>query len=160
MFGSLLDYSAETGMSASEVQYVRVYMSAGVEIEQLETFIAVQKNADIRMGIYAQASASDINGLPVSKVAETAAYTLQAADDRSFVIRNLVTNYTVPDSGYYWLGLICDAANVKFQKTNPYGSGYLPRYFQASSAVNLPATAGGLSNPTNSDVAYMSAVQA
>ncbi len=154
--GSLTDYPAQGSFSPSSViQYIQLWLVQGTVIEALETFIdgGGSSGSDIRLGVYDQADPDNENGIPVDKLAQTAARTLVGGDDGTYVALPLESgDLTISTTGYYWLALITDGSTPKFAVTSTFRANFLPRREESSTNVDLPATAGTLSNPSSAAV--------
>ena len=147
--GSLLDYSEELSIdSSSEIQYMQIYLTDPVSFSDLEVYLTKYASSNnIRLGIYDQTDPDDPDGEPDNRIARTDSYTLQSGDESNFVTRPLQAQLDIMVTGYYWFAFICSKTNTEFAATPNYPAGFLPRRIQSSSGANLPASAGGLSNP-------------
>ncbi len=160
-FGNLMHYPSSGGMAADLVQYVRVWLTAGLSFDKMRVFQDSGGNParDFRAGIYDQAAPTDDQGVPDSKVAETGLTATAGANDGTFVDAALTSTFDVTTTGYYWLALVNSTASIKFAVSTVNRAAYLPRREQTGpGATALPATAGGFSNPTSA-VALVSAVE-
>jgi hypothetical protein len=159
--GTLLDYGASGGVTVGEVQYTQIYLSAATVITKMRVYIDAGGNTgrNVRLGIYSQTDPTNKNGLPVTRVAQTGSTTTNGANG-TFLSPLLLVSYSVPTSGYYWVAFVTDnSASLKFSVTpTVYRAGFLPLRRETGSGVNLPATAGVLTNPSSS-VVYASAVE-
>ena len=147
--GSLLSYPNQGGASlANEIQYTRVYLHQDTVITGGEVFLETLPGGvgTIRIGIYNQTAPASDTLDPNVKVAEITLYQLVAGDVGTFVRKSLTSNYTVPATGYYWVGFTVSSTSPKFAGSDTFRALYLPRR-QASGTGTLPTTASGLSNP-------------
>ena len=147
---SLLLYSGTGGNTNGEIQYTRVWLIAGTILTSMETYIASggQGNRDVRYGLYSQADPLSEVGLPVTRVAQTAASATTGGSGTFFNLP-LTSPYTVGATGYYWLATIQDSSAISFVTTASMQAGFLPVRRQSGSTTVLPATAGTLTNPTS-----------
>ena len=153
-FGELSAYPNKgKSSSASEIQYMQIWILENTEISTMETFI-VQGAAsnNIRMGIYDQATPADLNGIPVDRVAQTNSKLLVGGDNGTFVTEALISNFTIPTTGYYWMALIVDSLTPQFAVTPSFRADYLPRREEVGTGTVLPAIAGTLTNPVSSAI--------
>jgi hypothetical protein len=149
LLGSRLDYPASGNITASQVQYTRVWIEAGITINNMQSFI--NSNAaghNINLGIYDQATLSSNSGTPRNLLASTGSTGLVSGDNGTYKSISLSSPYTTTTAGYYWIGMITDSGSVHFAVTgNNYRAGYFDGttnpalYFENSSAVTLPAGA-------------------
>ncbi len=149
--GSLIDYPNKGSWDkASQIQYVRVFLAAGVEITSCEIFQGKGSGSNIRIGIYSQSDPGEGDhrqaaGQPQTRVAQTAATTLVVGNDLSFVSIALSSSYTVPTTGYYWIAMISTLTGLEVPTTQNmvYGQ-FVPRYTEQGSGTTLPSSAGTL----------------
>jgi hypothetical protein len=161
MFGTLLDYPSAGNVTASTVFFLRLKISAGVVIANMRTFIDSGGTAsrNLRMGVYSQATPSDPNADPLTRVAQTAADDT-AGDSGLFKTIPLEGgNYTIPETGFYWLALLADSTSIKFAVSSAVRANFLPVRQESSVGTTLPATTGVLANPVSA-VLYLAAVEA
>jgi hypothetical protein len=149
--GTLIDYPSSGGSAASEIQYTRVYLIAGVTYDEMQVFVdsGGSGTRNINAGIYDQATPASTTGTPNSRVAQTGTTNVPAGDNGTFKTVALTAAYTVPTTGYYWLALIPDSANLKFATSAAYRASFLPVRREAGAGSTLPATAGTLTNPSS-----------
>jgi hypothetical protein len=158
--GTLLDYPASGGSSASEIQYVRVFLFAGVTYDAMQVFqeSGGAGTRDINLGIYDQATPGSTTGTPNNRVAETGSTATAGGDNGTFVEIALTSPYLIPTTGYYWLAIIPDSANLKFAVSSTYRADYIPVRRESGTAATLPASAGTLTNPSSA-VIWVGAVE-
>jgi len=159
-FGSLMHYPSSGGATAGEIQYIRIWITAGIVFDRLRFFQDSGGNParSVRLGIYTQATAMDEAGVPVTRVAQTASTATSAANDLTFVDVNLVSPYTVTTTGYYWLAAIADSASLKQAVSAVHRADFLPIRRESGTGTTLPATVGTITNPSSA-VAYVAAVE-
>lgn len=148
--GHLMSYPNQGSIgNASDIQYVRLWMTKGLTIVSLEAFVEQVPGggSNMKLGLYNQTTPTSITEDPNAKVAETANIAITTGDNGTFKGANLTSPYVIPATGYYWLALIVDATQVKFAVSDTFRSGYLPRREQSGSGTTLPTTPSGLSNP-------------
>lgn len=152
--GSLLDYPSSGGTSSSEIQYARVFLTAGVTYDRMRFFQESGGSGarNVNIGIYDQSSPMSTTGVPNSRVAQTGTTVTSAANNGTFVTINLTSAYSVTTTGYYWLSFIPDSANLKFAVSLSYRGSFLPVRRQSGTGTTLPATAGSLTNPSSAVV--------
>jgi len=145
-------------LGASVIQYTRVWLTAGLEIESVRVFVDLGGLAGrhIRMGLYDQADPTSSDGEPNDKIAETAQVGTEAG---LYIDTPLSSSYTVTVSGYYWIAFVTDTVSVKFSITGTvYRADFAPRRAETTTGTTLPATASGLTNPAGG-IAYVSALE-
>jgi hypothetical protein len=149
--GDLLSYAGSANQTASEIQYARVWLTAGIALKAMVFFQDAGGNParDVRMGLYSQTTPTDTAGVPVTRVAQTANWDTQAADNGKFVRVVLTADYTITVSGYYWIALITDSTSLSFASTAVARTNLWPVRRETGATTVLPATAGTLSNPTS-----------
>jgi len=157
--GTLLDYPASGGATAGEVQYVRVWMVAQTTFTSMRVFVDAGGTGarSVRMGIYDQATPTSTTGVPRDLVRATNAGST-AADNGLFKTLALTSNYVVPATGYYWLACVQDSASLKLAVTAAIRADFVYVRRESGTGTNLPATAGGLSNPVSALI-YVSAIE-
>jgi hypothetical protein len=150
-YGTPLDYTASGSVSTSDVQYVRVFLNAGVTLASMTSFYRGGGAAArlVRMGIYDQADPLSLTDVPRNKVAETASTSSGGWTANSYPTLPLLSSYTVPSAGFYWFALIQGASQINWSVTPVFPPGQVPLYFEASTGVTLPATAGTLTTATS-----------
>lgn len=144
---------------ASEVQYARVWLTQGRNIDRMRTFVDAggAVGRDVRMGIYGQTNPLNAAGVPRNRVAQTGPMTTGGADG-TFLTGVLTAVYTVPLTGYYWVAIITNSVVVDWATTKDFPADFAPVRREAGVGVTLPPTAGALTNP-RSAVAYCAAVE-
>lgn len=149
--GTLLDYPSNGGSSASEIQYARVYLIAGETYDAIQFFQESGGGAgrNVNLGIYDQATPGSTTGTPNNRVAETGTTATSSANNGTFVEVALTAAYTVSTTGYYWIAIIPDSANLKFAVSATYRSDFLPVRRESGTGSTLPATTGTLTNPSS-----------
>ena len=147
---SLLLYSGTGGNTSGEIQYTRVWLIAGTILSSMETYISSGGNGsrDVRYGLYSQADPLSEAGVPVTRVAQTAASPTTGGSGTFFNLP-LTAPYTVGATGYYWLATIQDSSAISFVTTASMQAGFLPVRRENGATTVLPVTAGALSNPTS-----------
>lgn len=149
LLGSRLDYPASGSITASQVQYTRVWIEAGITINNMQAFInSGAASHNLNLGLYDQATLSSNAGTPRNLLASTGSTGLVSGDNGTYKSIALSSSYTTTTAGYYWIGLITDSNSVHFAVTgNNYRAGYFDGttnpalYFENSSGVTLPAGA-------------------
>ena len=161
MFGTLLDYPSPGNVSSGVVFFLRLKFPAGVVLSDMRTFIDSGGSAarSIRMGIYAQTTPSDKNGVPNTRVAQTAATVTTGQSGLFMTVPLIGGDYTVPATGFYWLAVVSDSTSLKFAVTAASRANFLPIRQESGTGTTLPATTGTLTNPISS-VLYIAAVEA
>jgi hypothetical protein len=159
--GNLLDYGQVGGhpLGASEIQYSRVWLTAGLDIDRIRIFIdsGGAANRYVRAGLYDQTDVLDSTLDPNDKLEESA----QTATDGIVGYADLPLGSTVSITvtGYYWIAFVASSTSIKFTVTGTiYRQDLIPRRDETTTDVVLPATASGLTNP-QADLAYASAVE-
>jgi len=161
MFGTLLDYPSPGNVSSGVVFFLRLKFPAGVVLSDMRTFIDSGGSAarSIRMGIYAQTTPSDKNGVPNTRVAQTAATVTTGQSGLFMTVPLIGGDYTVSSTGFYWLALVSDSTSLKFAVTAAARANFLPVRQESGAGATLPATTGTLTNPISS-ILYLAAVEA
>jgi hypothetical protein len=157
---SLLSYGATGGNGNGEIQYTRVWLISGTVINSMQTYIASggTGSRSVRYGLYSQTDPLDVNGDPVTRIAQTASSTTTGGSGTFFNLA-LISPYTVGATGYYWIASIQDSSAISFVTSASILAGFLPvRREDVGTGTTLPATAGTLNNPTSA-VIYVSAVE-
>lgn len=157
--GTILGYPHEGRMTKSEIQYTRIWLTAGLVITKMVTFVSLGGSAgiNVRMGLYDQVNPTSETGVPENRVAQTESSDTAGADG-TFLELSLTTSYTVGTSGYYWVAIITDSPSISFAVSDTFREDFLPVRRQSGTGTTLPATAGGLSNPVSA-VAFVAAVE-
>jgi len=161
MFGTLLDYPSPGNVSSGVVFFLRLKFPAGVVLSDMRTFIDSGGSAarSIRMGIYAQTTPSDKNGVPNTRVAQTAATVTTGQSGLFMTVPLIGGDYTVSSTGFYWLAVVSDSTSLKFAVTAASRANFLPVRQESGTGTTLPATTGTLTNPISS-ILYLAAVEA
>ena len=161
MFGTLLDYPSPGNVSAGTVFFLRLKFPAGVVFSDMRTFIDSGGTAarSIRMGIYAQTTPSDKNGVPNTRVAQTNAVATTGQSGLFMTVPLIGGDYTVPTTGFYWIAVVSDSTSLKFAVSAAARADFLPVRQESGTGTTLPATTGTLTNPI-SQVLYLAAVEA
>lgn len=160
--GDLMYYpSGGSPQSTNEVQYTRVYLTAGIVITSMRVYIFSGANGarQLQLGVYDQATPSSSSGVPNNQVASTAADAPGAGVNGSFRTIALGSSYTVPTTGYYWLALQCDNGVMQFAISNIFRAGYLPRRTNTPGTFNLPSPGAGATTNPSSAVIFAAAVE-
>lgn len=178
ILGGILDYPGTGGLPIGEVEYMRVWLTAGVILTAMRTFVDSGANGGraIRMGIYSQLDPEDKDLTPLTRVAQTNSVSPAAGDNGTFfdvLLTDAVKGgsgspvpYTVPVSGYYWVANVTDnAIQLKFAVSASHRANFLPvrRHDNGTADTTLGDTTndggfGALLNPVSS-VAYVAAVE-
>ena len=149
-YGSLRDHAGASGspQSANEVQYTRVWLDAGITITSMRTFITAGANAarQIQFGLYSQATPASNTGVPVTRVALTAADTPPAAFTGLRDVA-LTVAYLVPTAGWYWVALQVDNATMAFLISGVYRASSATRSEENPGVFTLPSPAGATTQP-------------
>ena len=157
--GALMHYPFVGVVEPNEVQYTRVWLTAGLTIDRMQFFLSntTGQEKKVRMGIYAQNDPSSTAADPAMKVAETAS---TSPAQNVFTSSLLLPAYTVPVTGYYWLAFARTAGTGLFDvvQSGLFRDSFLPVRRQATMADTLPANASGLSNPASA-VVYLAAMR-
>jgi hypothetical protein len=156
---SLLLYGSTGGNTSGEIQYTRIWLVSGTVLSSMETYIAAGGSGarSVRYGIYSQADPLNQAGIPLTRVAQTAAASTSGANGMFFNLP-LLSSYTVIATGYYWLAKIQDSSAISFVTTASIPAGFLPVRRESGSTTVLPATAGTLTNPTSA-VIFLAGVE-
>ena len=159
LYGTLLDYPSSGGVTAGEIQYIRIWMTAGFVFTKMRCFVDFGGTAArrVRMGIYSQTTPTSPSGLPTTRVAQTTSE-VTTADNGMYKDINLTASYIVPTTGHYWLAYITDSAALKVAVSSSFRANFLPVRREAGSGTTLPITAGTLTNPVSALI-YLSAVE-
>lgn len=144
-------YTVGAKMKSGEIQYTKVWMYKGSKISSFKTFlvndssfnISLLSGKKIRFGLYDQVDLLNPTGIPNSRLVETGDMTLDGSKNKSWLIENLSTPYSIPYDGYYWLAIISDG-NPRLSSTLAYEEGFVSTIWETSVGANLPATASGL----------------
>lgn len=149
-FGPFRDYSGAQGspQSANEIQYMRVWLRAGVTITSMRTFIAGGADGvrQIQFGIYDQ-TAPTTDGLgPNNRVANTASDT---PPNLFTGVRDVVLTsaYLVPTTGWYHFALQASSAAMLFLLSDTHRAGTIPRREETPGGFMLPSPAGATTQP-------------
>lgn len=158
LLGTLLDYPFSGGVTVGEVQYVRLFLGAGTEIENMRCFLDSGGTAarNFRAGIYDQTDPEDETLEPDTRVAQTAVTDTDFVNG-TFITAPLLANYTVTVTGFYWFAFVSDSSAPKFAATPVCRAGFLPVRREAGAGTTLPASTGVLTNPASA-VIYCSGV--
>lgn len=158
--GGILDYPSSGGPSASEIQYARVFLTAGQVYDRMKYFQESGGNPtrNVNLGIYDQATPASPTGTPDTRVAETGSTATASGDNGTYVTVNLTTPYTVTTTGFYWLSIISDSVSVKYAVSLTYRQNFLPTRREAGTGSTLPATTGTLTN-ASSAVIYVALLE-
>lgn len=161
-FGTLLDYPSAGGHADGEIQYTRLFLIAGMIIDQMMTFIAGGGTGTrfVRLGLYDQTDPQDPTLGPDARIAQTDSEdtlgdndTFKNMDLTDAVTggSGLATTWTVPVSGFYWLAVIQDSSVIDFAVTAvAYRVDFLPRREEdVGTGTTLPASVGAVTNPTS-----------
>lgn len=161
--GMLLDYPSAGTVTASEIQYTRIWLYANQVITGVEIFPTANINTgdNARVGLYDQTTPTSDVGVPVSRVAQS--NSTQVGSANAYQAISFTANYTVPTAGYYWIAVISDnagslLADPSFAVSSTYRANFLPIRREAGSGTTLPATAANLNNPASA-VMYAAAVE-
>lgn len=140
--GSRMDYSASVNMTASEVQYTRVWLENGVVLNTAQVFLNSNATGNINIGLYDQATPTSNAGTPRNLVASTGSTALVTTG--AYANAALSSPYTVAATGYYWVAVIGSSGTPHYAGSATYRSGYLDSAtnpalrFEAGSGVTLP----------------------
>lgn len=161
--GNVMDYHATGGVSASVIQYTRVWMQAGIILDRMANFVFTGANGtrDLRMGVYEQADPLDETLLPTNRVAQTNILA-PVANGKQFPQLTTAptggsgapTTYAIPVTGYYWTAHITDETALSFAVSSIYPVGLVPALFEAGIGNVLPAVATA-PTPATSSVVYI-----
>ena len=146
---------------ADTIGYYRVVLQGGRKISNLRTFIEALgggQNKTIRMGLYSQDDPLDYSLGPNAKIAETASVDVSSAAG-TFVTEPLLTPYTPPVTGWYWLALANRNAGTTFRATGPYPAGFMGSEVleESTTGDSLPVNASG--SPLETAALYVAAVE-
>lgn len=155
---SLLHYPESGRVSKEEVQYTRVWMTAGLALDRMRVYVdsGASGSRYVRMGLYNQSNPLNSDLGPNSRVAETASGA--PTTNQTFYTANLTSSYTVPTTGYYWLAMITDSRLLRFAMTAVHRANFLPVRRESSTGTVLPTTTGTLAN-VESSVVYVAALE-
>lgn len=158
--GTLFDYPNSAGATSGQVQYSRLWLAGGLELDRMRCFVdsggTVARN--VRFGLYDQVDPEDIDGIPNNLIKSTVASST-AADNGTFkTLMFTGGSITIPSTGYYWLATIQDSASLQLAVSDVMRANYMPVFRESSTGTTLPATAGSLSNPVSS-VIYIAIVE-
>jgi hypothetical protein len=158
--GGILDYPDTGGSTASEIQYARVFLTAGVTYDAMKFYQVSggSPSRSVNIGLYDQATPTSTTGTPNSRVAETGTTATATANNGSYVEISLSVAYTVTSTGFYWIAFIPDSATLKFATTAVYRADFLPTRRETGTGTTLPASAGTLTNPSSA-VIYCALVE-
>lgn len=159
--GSLYIYDTLMNVTASEIQYTRIFLVKGLAITSMEVFLGLGGSGarNFNLGFYDQADPEDLDGVPVNRLAETGT-TPTNSPTNVFRTIALGSPVVIPDTGFYWLAFISDTASpVTYNSTGgAFPQDFLPVRREAGAGTALPTVASGLSNPASS-VAYVAALE-
>jgi len=154
------DYPNTGKVTASEVQYTKVYLIGGTVITKMQLFINNGATGNINMGLYDQATALSATGTPRNLVASTGSTAISSGDNGTFKIVNLSGSYTVATTGYYWIAMIGSSVTPRYAASNQYLAGYAPINFETSSGVVLPTgPSHSLASATATAIIYVAATE-
>lgn len=164
--GTVLDYQKTGSFTASEIQYTRTWLVAGLIMDRMSTFVSAGANGtrDFRMGIYDQLDPLDPIGVPRNRVAQTNPTAPAATGWARPQLTNAPTGGSgtpltwLPVTGFYWMAFITDETALQFCVSDPYQADYAPVYRETGTGLILPATVGVLTNPVSA-ISYVAAVE-
>jgi hypothetical protein len=158
MMGNLMNYPSTGGLTSSLVQYTQVYLSAGLQIDTVRAFINAGGSAsrNYNVGLYSQTDPADRQGTPNTRERESGSI---ATTGLSGYVDGTFTSYTVPTSGYYWVGIVADSAAISWALSAVYRAGFLPQRDETSTGVVLPATAASAALTGATAAVYAAAVE-
>lgn len=162
MLGTLLDYPFSAGTAKGEVTYVRIKISAGVEIASMRVFLdsGGAPSRNIRLGLYSQTDPLDASLLPSVRIEQTAQISLNGLDGTFITGALLGGNFLVPTTGFYWLALVVDNTSAKFAVSATHRANFLNvRHETPGVTADLPTPVGVTTNPVSA-VPYLAAVEA
>lgn len=162
--GKITDYGVEAGVGAGDIQYSRVWLTAGLYLATMEVYISAGGSAarSVIMGIYdnvvgGSPDPENAAGIPGNKLVETA-LTPTGGIDGEYLVVPLLVPLTVPVTGYYWLAFLCDSTSLKFLVTpTAYRENSQPIRRESTGGATLPASAGILTNPLSA-IVYVAAI--
>lgn len=155
--GTRLLYSGTGSATSNEIQYARVFLTAGLTYDRARVFVTSGDNASrhIRLGLYTQTDPGDADGVPVTRVAQTA----EAGTILGYNTVSFSSPYTVSVTGYYWIAFVTDSNSVKFAITaSTFPANFISTDRESTTGTTLPATASSLTNPSSA-VAYVGVLE-
>jgi hypothetical protein len=150
---SLLHYPESGNVTVSEIQYTRIWLTAGLVLDRMRYYIDSGANPAryVCMGLYDQADPFDDAQFPRNRVAQT--NSMAPGGNDTFITLSLTSSYIVTITGYYWIAFIVDSKSLLFAMTAVHRSGFLPVQRAAGSGTTLPSSAGSsFTNPVSSVV--------
>jgi len=103
---------------------------------------------------FTSAASTSITGLPVILVASTGS-TAQSGTS-AYQTVNLLANYTVPFTGYYWLAMVGSSTTARFAVSNQYQTGFIPVQYQTGlTGVTFPTAVGTLAAAASTALLYV-----
>lgn len=151
--GSRLLFAGTGSAVANEIQYARVFLLAGISYDRARVFVSSGQSASrhIRLGLYSQATPGDSDGVPQTRVAQTA----EVGTVLGFNTVSFTSPYAVTQTGYYWIAVSTDSNSVKFAITgSTYAANFPAVRREMTTGTTLPATVGTLTNPSSA-IAYV-----
>jgi hypothetical protein len=165
--GDILHYIAATVEVTDEVQFIQLWLPAGITLTKMEIFPTQVGGAGhtIHLGIYDQADPTALAGVPNARVAQITPFTANTVTiDVYFqsTITSPAGGYIVPATGYYWLAFLGSGAagpgtKIKPVLTATYVPKFTPIRFKAGQA-SLPASAGAVTT-SGGALIYIAAVE-
>jgi len=160
-FGPFSDYTGLQGspQAANEIQYMRVWLRAGITITSMRTFITGGADGvrQIQFAIYDQVTPTSDSQGPNNRVATTAADTPPGAFTGVRTVA-LTAPYAVTTTGWYHLAIQVSSGAVVFLMSVTHRAGTIPRREETPGGFTLPATAGVTTQPQSAAL-YCAAVE-
>jgi len=159
VYALYVDYTASgSPAAANEVQYTRIWLSAGVTITKMRTHIRGGANGvrQFKMALFSQAAPTSNTGTPNIQVATT----LADAPPGAFTGQREVslTSYLVPTSGWYWTALQVDNPTLSFLVSVSYPATSVQRREENPGVFTMPSPAGVTTQPASA-VLFIAAVE-
>ena len=163
--GNVMDYHATGTVTASRIQYARVWLEKDIIFNRMVTYVSAGANGtrDLRLGIFDQTNPLLDTLGPNARVAQTNLIVPTINGRQVAQLTNAVTGgsgtpttWVVPARGYYWTAFITDETALQFAISDIYPSALVPVLFEAGAGTTLPATSVTALSATSS-VVYVAA---
>jgi hypothetical protein len=142
--GTRMDYPASGNMTASRVQYTRVWIERGITLNSMQIFVDGAAAGNINLGIYDQATPTSNTGTPSTLLASTGSTVVATG----YMTPALTSPYTTTAAGYYWVGVVASSPAPTYAVSQTFRSGFFngatnpALRFETSAGVTLPAGPG------------------
>ena len=157
---SHFDYVGSGSIDQSEIQYTKLWLLEGLVVDRMRVFVDAGGTParHVRCGVYDQTDAGAEGLDPNAKLAETAETDTDGFNG-AYLEMSLLSAWTVPKTGYYWLAVVIDSPAVDIRASSgSVPANFIPVRRESTTGTTLPATASTLTNPA-SPVAYVAALE-